>query len=66
MYVTHIDFHAFDRKRLDLGHFARHESVELVPALVPLDAVECVPAQIVAARQVRRLAFLDELGNANT
>lgn len=44
----------------------RHEPVELMPALVPLDTVERVPAQVVAAGQVRRLSLLDELGNADT
>ncbi len=39
----------------------RHVPVELVPALVPLDAVERVAAQVVAAGQVRRLAALEEL-----
>ena len=43
-----------------------HEPVELVPAFVPLDAVQLVPAQVVAAGEVRGLALLDELGNANT
>ena len=34
-----------------------------IASLVPLDGVECVAAQVVAARQVRRLALLQELGD---
>ena len=34
-------------------HFMGHEPVELVPSLVPLDAVEVVAVQVVAAHQVR-------------
>ena len=58
---THIDFHSFDGKRFDLRLLVGHEPVELVPALVPLDAVQGVPTQVVAAGQVRGLALLEEL-----
>ena len=41
----------------------RHEPVELVPALVPLDAVEVVAVQVVAAHQVRTVARLNVPGD---
>ena len=37
----------------------RHEPVELVAALVPLDAVEAVAVQVVAAHQVRTVPRLN-------
>ena len=37
----------------------RHEPVELVPALVPLDAVEVVAVEVVAADQVGAVPGLD-------
>ena len=42
----------------------RHEPVELVPALVPLDAVEVVAVQVVAAHQVRAVPRLHVAGDA--
>ena len=60
---THVDLHALDGKRLDLRRLVRHIAVELVPSLVPLDRVQHVAAQVVAARQVRSLALLQELGD---
>jgi hypothetical protein len=59
--LTYIDLHALDWERLDLRDLVRHVSVELVPALVPLDAVQGVAAEVVAARQVGRLALLKKL-----
>ena len=41
----------------------RHESVELMPPLVPLDAVEVVAVQVVAAHQVRAVPGLDITGD---
>ena len=60
---THVDLHALDGEGLDLGRLVGHVAVELVAALVPLDGVEGVAAQVVAARQVRRLPLLQELGD---
>ena len=62
-YCTHVNLHALDGEGLDLGELVRHVAVELVAALVPLDRVERVAAQVVAARQVRRLPLLQELGD---
>ena len=59
---THIYFHSLHREDLDRGRLVRHEPVELVPALVPLDAVEVVAVQVVAAHQVRAVARLDIAG----
>ena len=58
-YITYIDFHSFDRKNPDRRWLLRHESVELMPALVPLDAVQVVAVQIVAAHQVRTVTSLN-------
>ena len=59
---THIYFHSLHREDLDRGRLVRHEPVELVTALVPLDAVEVVAVQVVAAHQVRAVARLDIAG----
>ena len=40
-----------------------HEPVELVPSLVPLDAVEVVAVQVVAAHQVCGVPGLNIPGN---
>ena len=58
---THVNLHPLDRERLDLRHLVRHEPVELVPSLVPLDGVEVVAAQVVRASQVGSLAALQVL-----
>ena len=57
--------HARDREHFDDGVVVGHVAVELVPALVPLDRVELVAAEVEAASQVGSLSLLDELGNAN-
>ena len=49
---TYIYFHSFDRKDPDRRWLLRHESVELMPPLVPLDTVQVVAVQVVAAHQV--------------
>ena len=41
----------------------RHESVELMPALVPLDAVQVVAVKIVAAHQVCAVTSLNIPGD---
>ena len=56
---THIDLHPLDREDPDRGRLVRHEPVELVPPLVPLDAVEVVTVQVVAAHQVCTVSGLD-------
>lgn len=43
--------------------FPGHVSVELVSAFIPLDAVEVVAAEIVAASQIGRFALLQVLGD---
>ncbi len=63
--ITHINFHIFDWKRFDDWIFCRHVPVELVPAFVPLDAVEGIAAQVVAASQIGLLTLLDELGDSD-
>ena len=59
---THIYFHSLHREDLDRGRLVRHEPVELVAALIPLDAVEVVAVQVVAAHQVRTVARLHVAG----
>ena len=61
--ATHIYFHSLHREDLDRGRLVRHEPVELVPALVPLDAVEVVAVQVVAAHQARTVARLNVPGD---
>ena len=56
---THIYFHSLHWEDLDRGRLVRHEPVELVAALVPLDAVEVVAVQVVAAHQVGTVPGLD-------
>ena len=60
---THIYFHSLHWEDLDRGRLVRHEPVELVAALVPLDAVEVVAVQVVAAHQVRTVARLNVPGD---
>ena len=55
---THIYFHSLHWEDLDRGRLVRHEPVELVATLVPLDAVEVVTVQVVAAHQVRTVPGL--------
>ena len=62
---SYIDLHVFDGEGLDDGRLRGHVAVELVPALVPLDAVEGVAAEVVAAGQVGLLALLDELRDSD-
>ena len=62
--ATHIYFHSLHREDLDRGRLVRHKPVELVPALVPLDAVEVVAVQVVAAHQVRAVPRLHVAGDA--
>ena len=61
---THIYLHPLDREDPDRGRLVRHEPVELVPPLVPLDAVEVVAVQVVAAHQVRAVTRLHVAGDA--
>ena len=56
---THIYFHSLHGEDLDRGRLVRHEPVELVSPLVPLDAVEVVTVQVVAAHQVRTVSGLN-------
>ena len=62
---AYIDLHVFDREGLDDGSLRGHVAVELVPAFVPLDAVEGVTSEVVAAREVGLLPLLDELGDSD-
>ena len=55
---THIDLHPLDREDPDRGRLVRHEPVELVPPLVPLDAVEVVTVQVIAADKVSTVSCL--------
>ena len=41
----------------------RHESVELMPPLVPLDAVQVVAVQVIAAHQVCAVTSLHIAGD---
>lgn len=58
---SYVNFHIFNRESFYDGALCRHVAVELVSALVPLDAVESIAAQVVAACEVGLLALLDEL-----
>ena len=59
---THIYFHSLHGEDLDWRRLVGHEPVELVAALVPLDAVEVVAVQVKAAIEYRRLSRLWENG----
>ena len=60
---THIDLHPLDREDPDRGRLVRHEPVELVPPLVPLDAVQVVAVQVVGADEVSAVSSLDIPGD---
>merc|ERR1712073_284272 len=55
---AHVDPHALDWEHPDRRPLVRHEPVKLVPTLVPLDAVELVAVEVVAAHQVRAVPGL--------
>ena len=60
---THIYFHSLHGEDLDWRRLVGHEPVELVAALVPLDAVEVVTVQVVAAHQVGAVPRLNIPGD---
>ena len=56
--LTYIYFHAFDRKRLDRRYLVRHEPVKFVSSFIPLDAVQVVAVQIIAAHKISAVSGL--------
>lgn len=64
-FSTYVDFHAFDRKGFDDRLLARHVPIEFVPAFVPFDRVQLVPAHVETTGEVGRLSILNVFGDSH-